>query len=333
MRKDVHFSPAWWLPNRHLQSCFSSIFSYRADVDLRWEEMILPDGDFIDVVWAGKPDAPIVILLHGLEGSVYSHYIQLMLDALVKDGWQAVVMHYRTCSGRINRLPQSYNGGDIRDLIYLIKSITKRFPQLPLYAVGFSLGGNILMHYLARNHDSPLQSAVAVSTPFELSKSADYLVGFYQRFLLRTMKYKVKRKIKAGIGMPVTLAELEQIYSLREFDSKITAPLSGYQHVEDYYDEASCRYLLANITHPLLIIHALDDPFIPEYSVPEATELGADTILELSNQGGHVGFITGDIPWRPVYWVKDRIMQYLNKQLEASQPVVNDNQSIILDHK
>lgn len=316
MRKDTDFLPAWWLPNRHLQSCYSSIFSYRANVTLRWEEMILPDGDFIDIVWAGKTDDPIVILLHGLEGSVYSHYIQLMLDSLVKSNWQAVVMHYRTCSGRINRLPQSYNGGDIRDLTYLIKSVTTRYPESPLFAVGFSLGGNILIHYLANNKETSLQAAVAVSTPFELNKSADYLAGFYQRFLLRSMKHKVNRKIGAGISMPVTSIDLQHIHSLREFDSKITAPLYGYQTVEDYYDTASCRYELHKIKKPLLIIHALDDPFIPVYSVPEAHELGNETTLEVSPYGGHVGFIAGETPWRPVYWVKERIMHFLNEQID-----------------
>lgn len=313
MQKINQFKPAWWLKNRHLQSCYSSLLPYRAKTPLRWEELILPDGDFLDVAWAGKAKGPLAILLHGLEGSVYSHYIQLLLDELVSRGWQAAVMHYRTCSGRINRLPQSYNGGDVRDLTFFIKTVAKRFPDVPLYAVGFSLGGNILIHYLAKQQDSPLTAVAAISTPYEMNKSADYLAGFYQKMLLKSMKKKVLDKIQAGISMPCSAKEVANIKNLRQFDAMLTAPLYGYPTVDDYYYEASCRFILHQIKHPLLIIHALDDPFIPVNSVPQSKELASNTIIEISDKGGHVGFITGGFPWNPNYWLKSRIMNYLEE--------------------
>ena len=90
--KQNEFRPPWWLSNRHMQSCVNALFKPAAKTLLSWEQLELPDGDFIDLCWSGPRDAPIVVLLHGLEGSVDSHYIQLMLDALVADGWQVVVM-------------------------------------------------------------------------------------------------------------------------------------------------------------------------------------------------------------------------------------------------
>lgn len=311
MRKQSDFKPAWWLTNRHLQSCFSSILPYRARITLDWEELILPDGDFIDVAWAGPEDRPLIILLHGLEGSVNSHYIQLMIDSLVAHGWRLAVMHYRTCSGRINRLPQSYNGGDVTDLSYFMNILRERFPNKTFYAIGFSLGGNLLMHYLAKHPKPPIRAAIAVSIPYEMNKSADHLPSFYQHVLLRSMKAKVFEKIKLGYQMPVSLRQLKSISNLRQFDTMITAPLYGYPTVEHYYEAASCRYILKFIQQPTLILHALDDPFVPPETVPFAHELSSYTILEVSNKGGHVGFIAGGTPLQPRYWLQLRILQYL----------------------
>lgn len=307
------FSPPWWLRNRHMQSCFASLFPYHAKVDLVWEELRLPDGDFLDLVWAGLTTAPIVILLHGLEGSVNSHYIQLMIDALVKEGWQIVVMHYRTCSGRINRLPQSYNGGDTSDLAYLINILSERFPSRKMVGIGFSLGGNMLLRYAATHRDAPLQQIVAVSTPYEMSKSADYLSSFYQRVLLRTMKRKARWKIKAGQKMPVTLKQLRRLKTMREFDAAVTCPLYGLRNVDEYYESVSNRHMLKDIKHPTLIIHAMDDPFVPPNSIPHAYELSPSTEFELIPTGGHVGFVQGNTPWHPQYWLRERLLQALKK--------------------
>ncbi len=315
MRIDAQFQPAWWLANRHLQSCFTSCFPYRAKVSVRWEELTLPDGDFTDLVWAGKITSPIVILLHGLEGSVNSHYIQLMMDTLVEDGWQVVLMHYRACSGRINRQSQMYHGGDTKDLNYLIEVLQERHPNLPIHAAGFSLGGNILLHYVANNISAPIKSVVVVSAPYELDKSAVQLSMFYQRIILRSMKRKVTKKIKRGMEMPITRAELKHIKNLREFDDAVTAPLYGYKSAKEYYDEVSSRHLLKNIQHQTLIIHALDDPFVPYQTVPNKDELSPSITLELSKGGGHVGFISGGpVPGTHHYWLKDRIREFLRVQ-------------------
>lgn len=311
IKKKNSFQPAWWLANKHLQSCYSTIIPYRATTPLRWEELDLPDGDFIDIVWAGPENAPMVLLLHGLEGSINSHYIQLMLDVLVNEGWQVVVMHHRSCSGRLNRLPQGYNGGDTRDLVYLITQLRERHSELPLYAVGFSLGGNVLLHYLSQCPDAEISAAIAVSTPYEMGKSADFLAQFYQRNLLRTMKQKVIDKINNGLLMPVSIDELRPISLMRQFDARVTAPLYDFPSVEDYYHAVSCRPVLKKIKRPALILHSLDDPFVPEETVPDVSELSPSITLEISEKGGHVGFIEGSLPWRPSYWLRRRILDFL----------------------
>ena len=311
MRQMDDFNPPWWLSNKHIQSCISAVFPYRTKHKLRWEEITLSDGDFLDIVWVGPKDKPIVLLLHGMEGSVYSHYIQTIIDYIVDHGWQAVIMHYRSCSGRINRVPFQYNARDTVDLEYIINIILDRNGKHPLYAVGYSLGGNLLIHYLADYGYTALTKVVAVSTPYELSKSADYLAPFYHHVILRSLRRKVLEKMAQGIEMPFDKAQLNRINSIRGFDRIFTAPLAGYHSVDQYYQDASSRYRLAKIKSPLLILHALDDPFVPCSSIPRERELSKSTVLEVTPKGGHLGFWSASLPWHSNRWIEERIIQFL----------------------
>ncbi len=311
-RNSKHFKPVWWLKNRHFQSCFSTFFPLRAKAVLTWEQLELPDGDFIDLCWAGPEQARILVLLHGLEGSVKSHYVQLMLDTLVENQWRVVVMHFRSCSGRLNRLSRSYHAGEVGDLDYLIRALKIRYPDRSISSLGFSLGGNVLLHYLAQFPQSTLQSAVAVSVPFELSQCVDYLPRFYQWSFLRTMKQKAFEKIKLGYDMPINLKELKTLFDFRSFDDALTGPLHGFCGARDYYEKMTIRHSLSMIQHPTLIIHALDDPLVPAECIPKSTELSPSIHLELFQVGGHVGFIEGVFPWKLNYWLKGRILSFLS---------------------
>ncbi len=306
------FSAPWWLPNRHLQTTYSTIFPPLVGNDVTWEQLELPDGDFIDLCWSGPTKSPIIILLHGLEGSVKSPYIRLMLDCLSKAGWRVVVMHFRGCSGRLNRLAQSYHAGYIYDLEFLINTLRKRFASQMLSAIGFSLGGNVLLHYLARNTAAPVNRAIAISVPFDCSSCSDSISTFYRLNLLTTMKEKTIQKIRQNYdGMPVSVKEVRSISSFRVFDDAITAPLHGFVNATDYYESSNIRPWLKTIEHPVLIIHAQDDPLVPANGVPTARELSCSTRLELSTHGGHVGFISGSSPWNRQFWLKDRILDFL----------------------
>lgn len=310
------FTPPWWLRNRHMQSLFNVFFSPSAKAILTWEELKLPDGDFLDLCWAGEEDnVPIIILLHGLEGSVNSHYIQTLLDTLVVNHYRVVVMHFRSCSGRLNRLPKSYHAGEIGDLNYLLQVIQLRYPKCPVSAVGFSLGGNVLLNYLIYHPHTSLDRGIAVSVPFDLTFSENKLPSFYQWAFIRTMKQKVIQKINAGYDMPVTLNEIKPIVDFYHFDNIVTAPLHGFCGVEDYYESVSVKHNLKKIQHATLIIHALDDPMIPPETIPKSKEISKCVNLEIHPQGGHVGFTHGMVPWHPVYWLNDRILKFLQNPL------------------
>src|SRR3990167_580396 len=168
------FKPAWWLPNSHLQTLWPAICRKRKKLSLQRERFELPDGDFIDLDWLKKDQSgPLVLILHGFEGSVESHYAAGILQTLNRKGWRGVFMHFRGCSGEHNRLPRGYHSGDTHDVRYVIQTIRKREPKTPIAAVGYSLGGNVLLKWLGETGEqNPLKAAIAISVPFELHKAA-----------------------------------------------------------------------------------------------------------------------------------------------------------------
>ena len=317
MAKKPQFDPPWWLRNSHVQSCLGAFLSLNPQVSIHWQEHTLLDGDFVDLCWAGPVSGPIVVLLAGLEGSFYSYYIQLIAQDLTAQGWRTVTLHYRTCSGRMNRLPRIYHAGDTADLDHVVRMIKKRYPDTPVAAVGFSMGANVLLKYLAEDPRSQLVAGVAVSVPFEIGKCVDHIAAFYQWRFLRSMKDKVTQKIHAGLICNISLKDIKAISSMREFDSVVTAPLHGFRNDDDYYLRSSSRYVLSMIERPTLIMHSLDDPFTPSDAVPAIHELSSSITFELTQCGGHLGFMLSGNPWRPDYWLGKHIADYLSPYLLA----------------
>jgi len=308
------FRPAWWLRNAHLQTLFPYLLRRRPRVDLRRERIELPDGDFIDLDWTTGTDGPIVLILHGLEGSSRSKYARGLLNAIHQRGWRGVVMHFRGCSGEPNRLPRSYHSGETGDPDHVIRLIRQRHPDAPLAVVGYSLGGNVLLKWLAERGDvAPIDAAVAVSVPYRLADSANRLLrGFsrvYQWLLVKNLNDSFRRK-SARIPMPIN-PDLGAIRTFWDFDTMVTAPLHGFRDADHYYSVVSSRQYLKEIRKPVLCIHASDDTFMYPHTTPEATDLSPAVQLELCPHGGHVGFVTGCWPWKPGYWLEQRIPDYL----------------------
>lgn len=314
-----HFHPAWWLPGPHAQTLFASLFGRTVALRARRERLELPDGDFIDIDHMGE-SGPVVLLLHGLEGSSRSHYIRIVAERLTAAGLRAIVMHFRGCSGAPNRLARGYHSGETGDLATVLDVLARRGPgQTPAAAVGFSLGGNVLLKYLGeRGSDTVLGCAVAVSVPFRLDRCADRInLGFsrfYQWILLRSIKRSLARKAEV-LRARIDLQAVADSRSFWEFDDRVTAPLHGFRDVHDYYGRSSSRQYLKGIRVPTLILQAKDDPLIPPDAVPSPDELSASIDLELSNHGGHVGFVAGQILFRPRYWLGERIVDYVAEHL------------------
>ena len=319
------FKPAWWLPGPHLQTLWNPLCRAPAQLQRERERLWLEDGDFLDLDWHGRhdPKAPLVLVLHGLTGSSNSLYVLGVQQALAARGWASVALNWRGCSGEPNLLPRGYHSGASEDLAETVRHLRAQRPMAPLYAVGYSLGGNVLLKYLGETgSDSQLLGAVAVSVPFRLDQCADRLgLGFsriYQaHFMNQMVAYvKTKQRLFAHQGMADRLAALERLGPLDgmrtfwDFDGRITAPLHGFSDAEDYYTRSSSRYFLDRIHTPTLIIQAADDPFVFRHSLPETEELPPCIQFELHAHGGHVGFVDGS-PLRPGYYLERRIPQWL----------------------
>jgi predicted alpha/beta-fold hydrolase len=313
------FRPPWWLRNRHLQTVWPGLFRPGRNVDLVWERIALPDGDFLDLAWTHRGTGPIVLILHGLQGGLRSHYALGLLQTLERAGFRVAFMHFRGCSGEPNRLPRGYHSGETGDTAFVLELLARRFPESALGAVGISLGGNVLLKYLGETgRHTPLRAAVAISVPFDLADAAQTLetgLGrLYGRYLLGSCVRATKRKF-ALVDPPFPLPDLDAIPTLRAFDDAITAPLHGFADATDYYRRSSSRPFLRAIEVPTLIIHARDDPFMTEKAIPDDTELSGAVLLELSRHGGHVGFLAPGGGLRPSFWLEQRVRRFLRAQL------------------
>ncbi len=315
------FKPAWWLRGRHAQTLWPTLGRRRPRLRLTSERLELPDGDFLDLNWTAGNSGPIVAVFHGLMGSIDSPYARGILKQIHAHGWRGLFVHFRSCSGEPNRKDRFYHSGDTADMAFVIEELKRREPEATIAAVGYSLGGNALLKWLGETGDAnPLAAAVAVSVPFNLQSVADTIhEGFsrtYEKHLIDKLCASVRAKIhRNGHDMPVTEAELARLKTFWEFDEAVTAPLHGFKDARDYYLTCSARQFRPAIRRPALILHAKDDPFMTPDVIPAEDELSGSTHMELSDQGGHVGFVHGSYPWTARYWLEERIPEYLGSFL------------------
>lgn len=315
------FKPAWWLPGPHLQTIWPTLCRKRIkSLSIKRERFELPDGDFLDLDWVGEK-GPIILILHGLEGSIASPYAQGMLHAVLEKGWRGLFMHFRGCSGEPNRLSRSYHSGETTDLAVLFQTLRKREPETVIAAVGFSLGGNVLLKWLGETGvNNGLTAAVAVSVPFELHKVAKRLqYGFsrvYQWHLLRCLRKRLTQKFQQQ-AMLMDVSVLLNYKTMWDFDEHVTAPLHGFSSAEEYYTISSSRQYLHQIRVPTLLLQAKDDPFMTNDIIPERHELPEQVKLEVMAAGGHVGFVAGKFPWSTQYWLEQRVPEFFKEYLSA----------------
>ncbi|MDI9779253.1 MULTISPECIES: hydrolase [Pseudomonas] len=319
------FRPAIGLSNPHLQTLWGPLWRKLPELERSRERLWLADGDFLDLDWHGphSPGAPLVLVLHGLTGSSHSPYVKGLQQSLQARGWASVAVNWRGCSGEPNLLARSYHSGASEDLAEVVAHLHAQRPLAPLYAVGYSLGGNVLLKYLGESGSaSQLQAAVAVSVPFRLDQCADRIgQGFskvYQAHFMREMMAYVQVKQRhfrdrghhEGLAALDRLGPLGKLKTFWDFDGKVTAPLNGFSDAQDYYRRSSSRFYLGENRTPTLIIQSTDDPFVFGHSLPTAGELAPQTHFELHERGGHVGFVEGSLR-NPSYYLERRIPQWL----------------------
>ncbi len=322
------FRPAIGLNNSHLQTLFPALFRRQDAPEIERERFELSDGDFVECYWHHRPKkehkTPIAVLFHGLDGSYDSSYIQGMMHALARAGISTVLMHFRGCSGELNRLARSYHSGETGDARAWLESLVKHYPGHPLFAVGYSLGGNMLLKLLGEwGEDSPLSAAVSVSAPMQLDVCAIRMnrgfSKFYQYRLMKGLKRTLLEKYRhhdmhALIG--IDEHHVRRLKDFWEFDDVYTGPVHGFSGADEYYEKSSAKQYLGTIATDTLIIHALDDPFMTPEILPKDEDVSPRVKIEAYESGGHVGFVSGSV-LKPHYWLDERIVSFFNDQLAS----------------
>jgi len=319
---EASYQPPWWYRGGHLQTIWGPLFRRLRRPPLRRERWPTPDGDFLDLDWL-EGDSPLVVVLHGLEGSSGSHYALGLAREAAALGWRAMVLHFRSCSGELNRGRRLYHAGETSDLDWVIGRLVEREPATPLGLVGVSLGGNVALKWLGeRGEGAPAQvrAAATISTPFDLTACAESLDRglnrpLYTARFLRSMKAKVRAKRRLYDGLLNVPAAL-RARTFAVYDRLATAPLNGFADERDYWARASSAPYLARIRRPCLLINARNDPFIPAATLPTAA-VAASPWLEAAfiPEGGHVGFLEG--PWGRRSWAERRALAFLRPRLSS----------------
>ncbi len=322
-------APAW-LPGAHPQTIWPALFAPRPAVAYRRERWDAPDGDWIDLDHAVAPggaaapsDRPLLALFHGLEGSSDSHYARALMAAALARGFDGVVIHFRGCSGELNRLPRAYHSGDSDEADWVLRRLAARRAAEgrggPLVATGVSLGGNVLLKWLGeRGTDAGfVAAAAAVSPPQDLHAGAIALSKGFNRIYAANFLKTLRRKSLEMLDRHPGLFDRARVAASRDFfdfDELVTAPLHGFGSAVDYWRRSSCRQFLGGIAVPTLVVNALNDPFMPASALAPQSEASRAVRLEYPATGGHVGFLLGAPPGR-LDWLPTRLFAHFDAVL------------------
>jgi uncharacterized protein len=322
---DDKFSPAWWLRGPHAQTLWSQYFRRRRLPEMRIERLNTPDGDQLHLYHRDvAPDRPRLFLLHGLEGSVRSHYVQGFVRGAEELGWSSTLLVFRGCGPEFNTAPRMYHSGETSDLRLALETIARRQPRERLVLAGVSLGGNVLLKYLGEDParvPAQVAGAAAVSVPFDLEVGSRYLQrGFssvYDRHFLKSLRMKALRKLEQHPG----LFDRDRALGARtieDFDDAVTGPVHGFKGSNDYYTRSSSIHFLERIAVPTLLLSAEDDPFLPVEVLQRVGKVAARNprlTVQFTKHGGHVGFLTGSIPFWPYHWAEAKVLSFLDTLL------------------
>ena len=321
------FTPTRWLPNGHSQTILGRLMRRKFGIIFHRRRIDTPDGDFIDLDFpevAGHPvpdGAPLVLLLHGLEGNARRSYAREMYHRLATLGIRSVGINYRSCSGELNRTARFYHSGATDDVALVLETLAGWFPQNKRGLIGFSLGANLTLKFLGEQGAAGpdwVQTAVAVSPPFNMKASAALMEHgiskLYTNYFLRTLRPKIAAKAEL-LEPLIDVEKLLEASTFREFDEAGTAPIGGFSGADDYYEKCSTTQFLPHIQVPTLMLRALDDPLFAPDDVPyDIIEANHCLMAGITPKGGHMGFVEGG-PKKFNCWAEQEATRFLASHL------------------
>lgn len=293
------FVPRRGWSNPHLQTVRSRIRPRRVSLPPAEQVLVMladGSGDRLAVqLHEGDSRLPLVLIVHGLGGTVESDYVRSTAAGVLAAGFPVARVDLRGAGTSGEYSSGNYHGGRTEDLRAVIDALGH-----PTAVIGFSLGANATIKLLGE-HSPAVMAGVAVSAPLDLAVGAEHLHhmagGFYEKFLLRKLRSEALRP--AARYTPEERAVVLAAKTIIEFDNVITAPRNGWRDAAHYYQVNSAIRFLDTVGVPLLVVHAKDDPMIPlgPYESVDWDALPTTRLL-LTERGGHVGFHGRDAsPW------------------------------------
>ena len=270
--------------------------------------------------------SPVLLALHGLEGSSSAHYMRGLAHKAWRAGFSVIRLNQRNCGGTENLADGLYHSGLTDDPNHVIEEIVREDGVGTIVVAGYSLGGNLALK-LAGDHgaDAPSQllGVCAVSPVLELDACVHALerrqnIVYHWNFV-RGLKARMRRKVRCHPGR-FSLEPLGRIRTVRDFDELYTAPHFGFRDATDYYHRASAMRVIDRIAVPALIITAEDDPFVPSGPFRDPRVTGNPHIqLIVTRHGGHCGFLTDAVNGDDGYWAESRIVNFARELAETAE--------------
>ena len=264
-------------------------------------------------------DVPVLVIVHGLEGSCESSYVRGVAEKAFQRGYHAIRVNQRNCGGSERLTPTLYNSGMSEDYRAVLEELTENDGFTQVFFAGYSMGGNLVTKMAGEFGDRvprALRGVCAVCPALDLAACADALAKrnnyFYQRHFVSSLMSSYARKAKL---FPDKYARdgFAKIRSVRQFDDVITAPCFGYRDAQEYYDAASARKIVGHVRMPLLMITAQDDPFVPYESFLAALVTENPAIRFLAPEhGGHCAFISSKGGGER-FWAEQRIVDFCDE--------------------
>jgi len=287
----------FFLRNGHLATIIPSSFRKVNGVDYKRERINTPDGDFLDLDWVYNVADNLIIISHGLEGSSDRPYVKGMAKYFSQKGWDALAWNCRSCSGELNWKPRFYHHGATEDLAQIVEYAIREKGYKKVALVGFSMGGSMTLKYLGEQEgeiNKAVVGGVAFSVPVSLKSSVEALsvrkTAFYRKRFLKKLEEKIKQKAEQ-YPEEIKYTNFDDIRYFPDFDNLYTAPLHGFENADDFYERASAKRYMYNTQVPVLLVNAINDPFLGDacYPVDECKKHSL-IYFEMPTYGGHVGF-------------------------------------------
>jgi uncharacterized protein len=266
---------------------------------------------------AGKNrDTPVLVLVHGLEGSSASNYMLGIAEKAWRRGFHAVRLNQRNCGGTELLTPTLYNSGMSGDYRAVFEELSSGDAFSRIFFAGYSMGGNLVTKMAGEFGNAvpkALRGVAAVCPSINLAACADELERlnnyFYQRHFVKGLISRYARKVELfpHIYSPDGFG---RIRTVRQFDDAITAPNFGYRDAQEYYEAAGAKCVIDKIRVPMLLIAAQNDPFVPFEAIrASGVEKNPAIVFMAPMHGGHCGFIS-DQGGSERFWAEQRVVEF-----------------------